>query len=878
MTSKRSDSATRKRSYLSMASGVNEKEDVELDHESAIGSMEPGSNNADGNGNVNEECDIKNVAISQPLLKGDKVLAVGNIGGWQWRRKRKDSKMVTGTVVLGKEQTLSILWEHGKIEKLNSKSDLLSYGDRVFVLDREFITTGSRVVVTGHPDRLVGTVLNKRYIAAASCTVNSDVIFDNVDTKTLSRHPFGGSYNGSKILFDSWIGIIVGSRSRLYLKAIEDGAEFSVIQDGRYPQSFVVGEEIKLGLGMIWNAQNFSTGDSLWLANAIKYYNTSAIVTNVVIEELEVVWIGKATSPKADYYPYEFPDAPDKIIPYESLGDVGYLSGENCYHIFRKNVWKYSSSSNDIPVSRDKWMGKWLKIVDWDRWEYADCEIIADKEKYLNKELALQIECVRSIIDVLWDNGNRSTVGTCDVIPAHVGSAWSEITQLHSGAIVRDRLDFENKDKYGVLLDVDKEMNATVKWITPSGKEGGFTEMLSSNVPLYNLVEKEEYEFISRISQCPLVHSKGRFQIGVVIGIKSSTGEVEVRLPDGKLEYRMPHQLTHYKCDVLYCPRAKEWVSWYEHILPPSGIISVTPSSESDAQELSSWDECLSVPIMKRLDFTDNVPTDNIFACEDTVPRVRETQFRRAVEKEVAEMGEDGQCGLPEGIWVEYYLNRGDIMSAVVAGPVDTVFEDFLFIFDIFLLEDFPRSEPHINFRSMGVTLFPRHFCKSGAVFLPDTTRLTDEDFTLSYIQNLLLEIKDFMARPLDQIRKLDNKELGPIKHENVEELHKFLSLSVLDYTIAILRTPPQHWNSLIGHHFSEALPRIIERYTKAPMQLKRPTASVNNEKGDVPEPVEFQLVTVHGVIPTVKVFRQGWIHYRIFMHLGRAAERLQLK
>ncbi|CAL8106822.1 unnamed protein product [Orchesella dallaii] len=853
MASNRLDFSTRKRSSFDMTSNFNEEDGEELDQESVIGGpIDSRNNNSNRNDDENEVDGINSSKISQPLLRGDRVLSVGNYGGWSMlRRRRKDAKTVVGSVTLGKEQTLSILWEHGKVEKLSTKSDLLSYGDRVFVLDRECISVGSSVAVTGHPDRFVGKVLSKRYIVSGSCMKNPEVILDNIDTKSLSRHYSGGAYMGIKILFEGWIGITIGCRARIFLKIVEDGTEFSIVDDGRLQQSFFVGEEVKLGLSLLWKAEEIGGRDSLWLANFVKYFNTSAIITNIEIEELDCCWIGKASSPNADYNPFDFPDAPDKIITYENLQDVQYLVGENCHHITRKSLWKYVSTAHDVPISREKWIGKWLKIVDWDRWEYPAAEEVKDKENYLNKELVLQIQYVRSVIDVLWANGTRSTVSTSDVIPAHVGSVWSEITKLHSGAVVRDRLDFESKDKYGILLSVDEPMKATVRWITPHAKDdgaGGFTETTSSNVPLYNLVENDEYDFLSRVSDCPLVHSENNIQIGVVTGVKFSTGEVEVKLPSGKLERRLPHELTHYKCDVLYCPKEKRWVSWYDHVIPPSGIVIVGPSAEPDAkEEVCKFDESLSVPIVprKRLDFTEDVPSDNIFIGEDMIPRVRETQFRRAVEKEVAEMSTEGKFGLPEGIWVEYYLNRGDILSAVVAGPQDTLYEDFLFVFDIFLLEDFPRSEPHINFRSMGVTLFPRHFCKSGAVFLPEATRLTEKDFTFSYIQNLLLEVQDFMMMPLEQIRKIDKEETGIIQYESVDELHKFLLLSVLDYTIAILRNPPKHWNSLISQHFSEALPRIIERYSKGSIQLKRATASVSNEKGDVPKMEEIEVVTI---------------------------------
>lgn len=339
-------------------------------------------------------------------------------------------------------------------------------------------------------------------------------------------------------------------------------------------------------------------------------------------------------------------------------------------------------------------------------------------------------------------DGTTTACSCGDLIPIQTGSVWSSMQQFyHNGVIVSDRFDKATTKKYGVITNIGEEQGATVKWITPNENAKGGANTISATVSLYDLAKKSEYEYISKTDQCPLVNCDGvRNKIGVALGICCETGKVSVRFTNGTVDSYWPHELTHYKCDVWMCPNENRWSSWYDHFVPPSGFSHVTP--ELCTQEICTHEDNFSITLSglpkNKLESFDEVPLDNIFVNEDFLPRFRETHYRRAVENEISEME---KC-LPKGIWVEYYTSRGDIMSTVVLGPDDTLFEDFLFIFDIFLMEDFPTSEPHLNLRSFGVTVYPGHFCNNGGVYLPQETRLEEKDFSYSYILNLLLEVQ----------------------------------------------------------------------------------------------------------------------------------------
>lgn len=71
-------------------------------------------------------------------------------------------------------------------------------------------------------------------------------------------------------------------------------------------------------------------------------------------------------------------------------------------------------------------------------------------------------------------------------------------------------------------------------------------------------------------------------------------------------------------------------------------------------------------------------------------------RFIKAVQKEYKLLKES----LPPGVWVRFYGNRIDLLTVMICGPSKTPYEDGLFLFDIELSSDYPRSPPLVHYIS----------------------------------------------------------------------------------------------------------------------------------------------------------------------------------
>lgn len=71
-------------------------------------------------------------------------------------------------------------------------------------------------------------------------------------------------------------------------------------------------------------------------------------------------------------------------------------------------------------------------------------------------------------------------------------------------------------------------------------------------------------------------------------------------------------------------------------------------------------------------------------------------RFVKVIQKEYKLLKES----LPPGVWVRFYGNRIDLLSVMIRGPSKTPYEDGLFLFEIQLSSDYPRSPPLVHYIS----------------------------------------------------------------------------------------------------------------------------------------------------------------------------------
>lgn len=100
-------------------------------------------------------------------------------------------------------------------------------------------------------------------------------------------------------------------------------------------------------------------------------------------------------------------------------------------------------------------------------------------------------------------------------------------------------------------------------------------------------------------------------------------------------------------------------------------------------------------------------PPSDAFQIQDSAPSTHKYHltvfhpsnahnFYKAVQKEHRLL----RTGLPAGVWVKTFEDRLDLLSAMIEGPKKTPYEDGIFIFDIQLGPDYPKTPPLCHYIS----------------------------------------------------------------------------------------------------------------------------------------------------------------------------------
>ena len=91
----------------------------------------------------------------------------------------------------------------------------------------------------------------------------------------------------------------------------------------------------------------------------------------------------------------------------------------------------------------------------------------------------------------------------------------------------------------------------------------------------------------------------------------------------------------------------------------------------------------------------DEAPQSHYFY-ETKIDPIDKQKFCKAFQKECTLLRES----LPPGVWVKCYNNRLDLLSVMIKGPSKTPYEDGLFVFDMQMSADYPRSPPFCHYIS----------------------------------------------------------------------------------------------------------------------------------------------------------------------------------
>lgn len=188
--------------------------------------------------------------------------------------------------------------------------------------------------------------------------------------------------------------------------------------------------------------------------------------------------------------------------------------------------------------------------------------------------------------------------------------------------------------------------------------------------------------------------------------------------------------------------------------------------------------------------------------------------FYRAVMNEAMLLRES----LPPGVWVYAFANRTDLYSVMIRGPNNTPYEDGLFIFDLQLSPEYPRSPPQCcyisyNTERLNPNLYPNgRVCVSllgtwmgrgTEVWGPKSTLLQ----LIVSIQGLILVAEPYYNEA--GYEKQCNSQQG---YENSRTYNELVLLRLVLSMTDMLESPHEIFRSEIYKHFREHGHKMIQR------------------------------------------------------------------
>lgn len=179
--------------------------------------------------------------------------------------------------------------------------------------------------------------------------------------------------------------------------------------------------------------------------------------------------------------------------------------------------------------------------------------------------------------------------------------------------------------------------------------------------------------------------------------------------------------------------------------------------------------------------------------------------FYKAVQKEYKLLQES----LPPGVWVRSYGNRLDLLSVMIRGPNKTPYEDGLFLFDVQLSPDYPRSPPYVQYISYSSERLNPNLYVDGKVcisllgtWLGRGSEVWGSNSTLLQlivsIQGLIL-----VAEPYYNEAGYEKQCDSQQGMENSRTYNEFVILKLVQSMTQMLKNPPYIFKQEVLAHFA---------------------------------------------------------------------------
>eukprot|EP01099_Mayorella_cantabrigiensis_P006009 TRINITY_DN492_c0_g1_i1.p1 TRINITY_DN492_c0_g1~~TRINITY_DN492_c0_g1_i1.p1 ORF type:complete len:319 (-),score=74.84 TRINITY_DN492_c0_g1_i1:46-1002(-) len=177
------------------------------------------------------------------------------------------------------------------------------------------------------------------------------------------------------------------------------------------------------------------------------------------------------------------------------------------------------------------------------------------------------------------------------------------------------------------------------------------------------------------------------------------------------------------------------------------------------------------------------------------------------------------QKGLPEGIFLQAYEDRIDLLRFLILGPVGTPYAHGVFIFDLQVKGDYPTSPPVLHYRSALPERLNPNLYENGRVCLSLLGTWTGKDCevwnpTSSNILQVIVSVQGLIlgTREPYYLEAGYDKHRGTVSgNQNSRLYNEMAFLLCLRSMISHIKAPPIHFSSLIYHHFHENSQNILD-------------------------------------------------------------------
>uniref|UniRef100_A0A182N6M8 UBC core domain-containing protein n=1 Tax=Anopheles dirus TaxID=7168 RepID=A0A182N6M8_9DIPT len=281
--------------------------------------------------------------------------------------------------------------------------------------------------------------------------------------------------------------------------------------------------------------------------------------------------------------------------------------------------------------------------------------------------------------------------------------------------------------------------------------------------------------------------------------------------------------------------------------IPGTAVLASDPlatSSPAIAEDMVPSSPSSGVAAPECFQIIESAPTSHKFHL--TIFQTSNAQsFYKAVQREHWLL----RTGLPPGVWVRTFEDRLDLLSVMIEGPKKTPYEDGLFLFDIQLGLDYPRTPPLCHYISyctdrlnpnlyedgkVCVSLLGTWSGRGTEVWSPTSTLLQ----VIVSIQGLILVAEPYFNEA--GYEKLRGSQQGK---ENSRMYNEMVLLKLVQSMTKLMSNPPEVFREQILAHFHTCGQQMYRR-----LRVWMELSSDYNRQSSVSEQNEKQS-TVAGVV-----------------------------